>query len=268
MQLRIKLGQLFTKNNFVVFVSTIIFIVCAASVVSQGYRCFDKYLMVPENSEVSYKSSKNYPFPSITLCASLNDSYNFDQLKECQVEPIDYIADNYIPKKDPSWVGKGGINCTDPKRLHNQIAADNEEHMIETIVIKSRSVEDSWRSFQPSNWSSFEWEAVHVGDGIISVYQRCFTFSLPDDIVRESILYVGIVSKAFDTLYLHRQGTLSAPIPGNPLNVMGYGLKYTELYSLYVTHESIELLNYDGENCNNDREYSYDKCKQDYIYKV
>ena len=257
--------QLFTKNNFVVFVSTIIFIGCAASVVIHGYRCFYKYLTVPENSEVSYKSSKNYPFPSITLCASLNDSYNIDRIKECKVEPIVKTADwNY-----PSWVGKGGINCTDPKRLHNQITANNDA-MIEEIQIKSRS-SDGFHTFQPSNWSSLEWEVVHVGDGMIDAYQRCFTFSLPDDIVRESILYVGIVSKAFDTLYLHRQGTLSAPIPGNPLNVMGtmgISAKYAELHSVYVLHESIELLNYDGENCNNDREYSYDKCKQDYIYKV
>ena len=154
--------------------------------------------------------------------------------------------------------------------LHNQIAANNEEHMIEKIVIRSRRSHD-FHIFQPSNWSSFEWKVVHVGDGIISAYQRCFTFSLPGDIVHESILYVGIVSKAFDTLYLHKQGTLSAPIPGNPLNVMGtmsISAKYAELSSVYVIHESIELLNYDGENCNNDREYSYDKCRQDYIYKV
>jgi hypothetical protein len=148
MPLRIKLGQLFTKNNFVIFVSTIIFIICAASVVVHGYRCFDKYLTVPENSEVSYKSSKNYPFPSITLCASLNDSYNFDRLKECKVEPIDYFAG----RKHPSWVGKGGINCTDPKRLHNQIAANNEEHMIEKILIRSRSSDD-FHSFQPRDHS-------------------------------------------------------------------------------------------------------------------
>ena len=81
--------------------------------------------------------------------------------------------------------------------------------------------------------------------------------------VREGIKEVGVVSKAFGTLYLHQEGTLSAPIPGSLLKS-----EYDEVQRASVTHESIELLNYDGKNCNNDVEYNYDKCKQDYIYKV
>ena len=82
--------------------------------------------------------------------------------------------------------------------------------------------------------------------------------------VREGIKEVGVVSKAttFGTLYLHQEGTLSAPIPGSLKS------EYDEVQQASVTHESIELLNYDGKNCNNDVEYNYDKCKQDYIYKV
>ena len=70
MQLKIKLGQLFNKNNFVVFVSTILFIGCATFVAFRGYKCFEKYFMEPEHSEISYKPSKNHPFPSFTFCAS------------------------------------------------------------------------------------------------------------------------------------------------------------------------------------------------------
>ena len=44
--------------------------------------------------------------------------------------------------------------------------------------------------------------------------------------------------------------------------------KYADLYRASVTRESIKLLNYDGNYCNNDDQYNYDKCKQDYIHKV
>ena len=84
MQLRIKLGQLFTKKNFLAFVSTILFIGCAAFVAFRGYKCFDKYLKKPQHSEISFESSKNHPFPSFTLCLSEVDSYNTNLLKECQ----------------------------------------------------------------------------------------------------------------------------------------------------------------------------------------
>ena len=122
-QLKIKLGQLFTKKNFVVFISTILFIGCAAFVAFRGYKCFDKYLKKPQHSEISFQSSKNHPFPSFTLCLSEKDSYNTDQLKKCQLEPSDY----YIVYIGSQWVGKGGINCTDPKILHSKAVANYED---------------------------------------------------------------------------------------------------------------------------------------------
>ena len=70
-------------------------------------------------------------------------------------------------------------------------------------------------------------------------------------------------SKAFDTLYLHKEGTFSSLIPGSQSSA-----RYADLYAASVTHESIELLHYDGKHFNNDAEYNYDQCKQDYIYKV
>ena len=112
-------SKLFTKNNAYVFVSTIFFIGCAAFVAYRGYSCFDKYFKKPEHTEISYKSSKNHPFPSFTLCASKSASYNDNLMKECQLERSEYVDGS-------KWVGKGGINCTDPKILHNQAAAKGQ----------------------------------------------------------------------------------------------------------------------------------------------
>ena len=76
--------QLFNKNNAYAFVSSILFIGCAGFVVYRGYLCFDKFLKKPENSKVSFESTKNQPFPSFTLCASENVSYNNENVK-CRV---------------------------------------------------------------------------------------------------------------------------------------------------------------------------------------
>jgi hypothetical protein len=249
MQRKIKPGQCFTTNNFVVFLSTILFIGCAAFVAFRGYRCFDKYVKNPEHTEISYKSSKNHPFPSFTLCASHNDSYNNDAMKECQLERMEYL-------NDAQWVGKGGISCLDPKLLHKKFAANYEDLEIE--MIKVTTYDSNKYNFRPNNLTQLEWKLA-----LGSKYRRCFAFSIPKNIVGEGIEKVYIRSKPFELIYLHKEGTLSAPIPGS-----SFRANYADLRFAHVTHYSMELLNYDGKRCNNDREYNYDKCKQDFIYKV
>ena len=138
------LGQVFSKNNFVVFVSTILFLGCAAFVAFRGYRCFDKYFKKPENTEISYKSSKNHPFPSFTLCVNEKDGYNDNQLKECQLDRNKYT-------KGSQWVGKGGINCTNPKELHKLVAANFEDLDVELIGVFTYDASNNFHIFQPSN---------------------------------------------------------------------------------------------------------------------
>ena len=244
--------QLFTKNNAYAFVSSILFFGCAVFVAYRGYLCFNKFSKNPKQSEVSFEFSKNHPFPSFTLCASETDSYNDNQMKECQLDRIKYLEGS-------QWVGKGGINCTNPKLLHNQVAANSEDLEIEEIGIITYEVTNNSHEFQPSDWNFLELKLA-----LMYYEQRCFTFSIPEDIVREGIHYIYITSKAFDTLYLHKEGTLLAPIP----ETESVSTKYADIYRAFVTHESIKLLNYDGKKCKNDVEYNYDRCKQDYIYKV
>ena len=246
MRLKIKLGQLFTKNVFYGFVSTLLFIGCSAFVAFRGYKCFDKYLKKPQHSEISFESNKNHPFPSFTLCASEKDSYNDNQIKECQLERNQYLNHG-------QWVGKGGINCTDPKLLHNQAVANYENLEIEKIGIYTFDENTHW--IWPENLTLKL--ATKIPD------QRCFTFSIPENIVGEGIEEVGIWSKPFELLYLHKEGVLSALIPGGSFRV-----KYADIAQARVNHESIELLNYDGKNCNDRKDYSYDNCKQNYIHKV
>ena len=56
---------------------------------------------------------------------------------------------------------------------------------------------------------------------------------------------------------------ISAPVPGATA-----AAKFKNIQSASVTYESVNLLNYDGKPCNDDIQYNYDECKQEYIYKV
>ena len=64
-------------------------------------------------------------------------------------------------------------------------------------------------------------------------------------------------------LFLHKNGMISAPVPGATA-----AAKVKNIQSASVTYESVNLLNYDGKPCDNNNQYNYDECKQEYIYKV
>ena len=54
------------------------------------------------------------------------------------------------------WVGKGGNNCTDPKLLHNQVAANSEDLEIEEIGITTYAAKNNSYKFQRSHWNFLE----------------------------------------------------------------------------------------------------------------
>ena len=43
---------------------------------------------------------------------------------------------------------------------------------------------------------------------------------------------------------------------------------YGSVETAKITHENMKMLDYGGKSCNNDINYKYDRCKQDFIYKV
>ena len=43
---------------------------------------------------------------------------------------------------------------------------------------------------------------------------------------------------------------------------------YSEFSKIAVTHEILELLDYAGDECINNRDYEYDMCRQNYIFQV
>ena len=93
---------------------------------------------------------------------------------------------------------------------------------------------------------------------VLDIKLVCF-----DLLLRWTLLQGLCWQKPFESIYLHKEGTLSALIPGG-----SFRAKYKDVIFARVNHESIELLNYDGKNCNDSKDYNYDNCKQNYIHKV
>ena len=139
---------------------------------------------------------------------------------------------------------------------HENSTNSFEDLQIQTIDIRTYS-ENSY-IFETRNWTALSWKIA-----IIKQKKICFTFKIPQDIIRDGIEWVGIYAKGIKTLHLHRSGTLTAPVPVAILSG-----KFAKKYQTSVTHEVISLLSYEGIKCDANLLYNYDECKIKYILKV
>ena len=133
-----------------------------------------------------------------------------------------------------------------------------EDLQVQTIDIRTYSESKKQHIFQARNWTVLDWKVA-----IIKQKKICFTFTIPADIIRDGIEWVGISAKAIKTLHLNKLGTLTAPVPVSILSA-----KFAQNYQTSVTHEAINLLTYEGIECDANLHYNYDECKLKYICKV
>ena len=129
---------------------------------------------------------------------------------------------------------------------------------VKNIQVRTYIPTNNQYQFDQNNWSELKWKRAVIG-----LKKGCFSFSIPIDVVREGIKVVLIKSKAIKTLYLHKEGTLTAPVPRSILSS-----KFARMFKISVKHENVELLTYGGKQCLDDANYDFDICKQEYIHKV
>ena len=104
-----------------------------------------------------------------------------------------------------------------------------------------------------------EWENIVP----MGPYRKCFRIIIPKKIAIEGIGSVMFKSKPFYKLYVHQHGLLRSNMAGSfPVSY------YNEFSKLTVTHEILELLDYAGDICINNKDYEYDRCRQNYIFQV
>ena len=239
--------------------SLVLFLGCAGFVMYRGYECFLKYLEKPEAVDIAFKSSASLIafFPVITFC-SYHKPLKEDILKECNLTLEDYLKNNI-------WVGQGHENCTDPKVLGGQInhGLDDVKKDIDffSIATYEDSQLDSYKMYP--NDSRFHWTGFLVDP--FSTY-TCHTLTLPQPMVEKGILTVTIFFKSLQNLIIswHQDGLFYTDMPDSypAMLINGNG------YYVPIGHQTLELLDYDGEKCEKSKDYKLDKCRYELIEKV
>ena len=130
------------------------------------------------------------------------------------------------------------------------------------LDIKLIEIETSIKThkFRSTNITEIlEWENI-VPHGSI---KKCFRMIIPKKIVIEGIIYITFHSKAFSQIYLHQNGLFFSNMAGSSPKAY-----YHEFSKMTVMHEVVELIDYAGEECINNKDYEYDMCRQNYIFQV
>jgi hypothetical protein len=234
--------------------SLVLFLGCASFVTYRGYECFQKYLAKPEAIDVAIKSSRSQVafFPSISFCSFQPLKENI--LKGCNLTSKDY-RDNNV------WVGKGHANCTDPKVLSDQINFGLSDLKLEISNFTVATYEQSDLPTMFPNDSRLYWTSRTLHESM-----TCHTMTLPKDIVELGIDMLLIFFKPWASLTIlwHEDGLLYSDIPDSSpdIDINGTG------YYIPVRHETLDLLDYDGEICKDSNDYKLDKCRYEFIEKV
>ena len=243
------------KGGIIRIFSLILFLGCASFVTHRGYGCFLKYLEKPEAVDVAFKSSASQDafFPLITFCSWKPLKENI--LKECNLTSEDYLENNV-------WVGQGHTNCTNPKVLKDQVhyGLDDLWQDIKqfSIATYEKSQQDEYEMY--ANDTRLQWTSF------IEVGFSCHTMTLPITMVELGIRYYAIFFESHLSLLLfwHEYGLFKTDMPNScPAVLVNENGHY-----IPIEHETLELLEFDGENCEKSKGYKLDRCRHEVIEKV
>ena len=247
--------------------SLFLFLGCASFVIYRGYECFVKYLEKPEAIDIAFKSSGSQVafFPLITFC-SYDKPLKENILKGCNLTSEDYL-------KKHMWVGQGHANCTDPKVLSKQInyglddlKTEIDYFSISTYKKSKLDIYDIYRVgpnyHMYPNDSRFHWTKF-----ILDSKHTCLSMRLPEMMVELGINYFRIFFKLRPYLYIYwnEDGLFYSDMPDSSPEISTFDGKG---HYIPVEHETLELLEYDGEKCEKSKDYKLDKCRREFIDKV
>ena len=114
--------------------------------------------------------------------------------------------------------------------------------------------------FDSKTYKSLEWnDAQWNGKGRA---ERCFTLTMPKKLISEGISEFKFKSRNTIVALLHGKGLYrSDMMPESAVEISA-----VEIVS--VTHEQINMLDFDGEPCNSESNYTLAHCKMNIITKV
>ena len=154
-------------------------------------------------------------------------------------------------------VGVGSNICTDPLKFYERVKTkfDALELKKVTIVTFEGRYDFDSKTYKSLDWNEAQWN----GKGRA---ERCFTLTIPNKLIREGISELTFKSKKTEAIFLHQKGLYRTDMmPESTVQISA-----VEIVS--ITHEQINVLDFDGEPCNGERNYTLDQCKINNITKV
>ena len=175
-------------------------------------------------------------------------------LKSCNLSFQDYAGQN-------RWVGAGHTNCTDPKTLRKQVTIRLIDLGIEKFKIRTFD-QDSHSLYL--NDSSLTWKPLYLYP-----LQDCLTLSMPENIRKLGIHSIDsylVPEGPFSNLmvYVHQNGLQFTDTP-DAMRSLEVSRKGGLSVAISLYHDVVELLKYDGEQCENDKDYKLNECKLEYV---
>ena len=94
--------------------------------------------------------------------------------------------------------------------------------------------------------------------------RKCFSMTIPDMMISQGISEIKFESDPFLQLYVHRKKMFRAFISSSSTSAY-----YSSFSNLQITHQILDVLNYDGDDCiDDDNYYDFHQCFENYIHKV
>ena len=226
----------FAKQSIFDILSIVITLFCIGFVIYKGEECFSKYLENPKSTDVAIEHAHKHPYPAISICQ--NDIYsNYEgTLKKCNLTYLDYY-------NDFKWVGLGSeAFCSDPAELYRVMTGNRGSVLSDVKVTEYEIVAtDQNFTFKDDVWNG-----------------RCYTYEAPTDM--NLMMWQGWVHKdAY--IFIHTPGSFFWSDYKEFVLPTGYDL------TVDVMHEVFNVLEFDGEACNN-YVFGRDECIHRIIHEV
>ena len=185
-------------------------------------------------------------FPSITFCPFPNNYqtvYNITALSECGITLEQYVHGS-------KWSVQDIEKCADPKSLFEDViwkAKDliEEVEILFTNSSKTKVSVNQVEFFQPSDKS-------YIG--------RCYTFNPSSNMIEKGMVKQKWLLRTGGTkirVFINSNGVLRMKKAAE-YHFLDVPTKKNIFYN--VDHNLYKMLNFEGELCNNEIDYQYDRC--------
>ena len=248
-------------NRCITLASWLFFLVCLAALFAFSYECLDKFLDFPQAVDISTHSQNKYEFPAITLCPYYPESdlsnnplsWNISNIEKCGLE-YDDIFDRKIV------IGSNG-SCADPRSFWDDISL-----WLEAFGIKSIEIGDFHNNNIRVNTTNERliWKRILSEDR-----GTCFTLTFTKDVLQKGIRFILMeikVEKKF-YIFIHQHSLLNTQFPWTTLDMALVNIFPNDGFAVDIRYDKIEKLDFDGNVCEMNLNYSYSECLNEQIEK-